>query len=201
MRAWERALLEIGRAPGVLDVEALGRRLWPDPVRVSLPYGTSEARRREMEAREAHRKRVLRARADAKRRATNLCRELVRKDLVEPSTHYRLHAETAVLMRARGIDCLRSFVVDDDERYLRIQEGAALTGHARAIVEALLGAPRTARELRDVSDGWTVGGKPRGAWSRALDRLVDDGTVHTPAMRWLTAEGVRVAARLGNRRG
>lgn len=194
MTEWERALEHIVRCPGGLDVEALAARLWPWTPRRVRPYRTAEERRAELRLRAKDADQQVIHDKAAKRRATNLCRELTRRGLVLPAVHYHLDGRTAVLLRERGLDWLRPFSIDPERPTLTVVDGEAPTGHARAILEALLEGPLTARELRTTTGGWTASGKPRGAWTRALGRLVEDGTVVPPSHRWPSLRGRQVAA-------
>ena len=93
--------MHIVRCPGGLDVEALAARLWPWALRRPQPYRTSAERRAELRARAEDAQNQAAHDKAAKRRATNLCRELTRRGLVLPAVHYHLDGRTAVLLREK----------------------------------------------------------------------------------------------------
>ncbi len=187
--------------PGRLDVRGLAEVLArtesppvPRPHRSEAEYRAwREGRREWVQRRDADERRTHRLVVGALR---NLCR----RGLIMPADSARIDMDAARLLSRSGVSALRDIVevVDGDGDALGYRDGPSFDGHGEAILRVLAGRPEGVGmgELRELTDGLTPAGNERGAWRRAWGRLVDDGLVHTAAMRWPTLAGTLEVRRL-----
>jgi len=182
-------------ASGLADVLARTESpLVPRPHRSEAEYQAWRAERREW----------VRRRSVAVSRAHRLVgaalRNLCRRGLILPADTARIDRDAARLMGESGAAGLRDVVevLDGDGEHVGWRDGAEHCGHGTAILAVLASRPDGVGmgELRALTDGLTPAGNERGAWRRAWVRLVDDGLVHTAAMRWPTLAGTLEVRRL-----
>ena len=200
-----RVLAEVVDAPGVLDAQRVARLVGEDlPEVAALPYATCRERDLELARREAVRVDRRMALDAWESRVLSAFAQLRRRGHLEKATMCRLDPCTERVIREKGVLWVRRFwwrSTSEADSRKGLVFGPPLSGHALAIVEALLqGGPCRPGELRQRTDGLTPAGRERGAWRRAWDRLVEDGLVVPLCKRWATESGRARVAR-ARRRG
>lgn len=180
-----RVLEYIGSALEPPTVDDIARAVLPRP---RILFRDIAERRSANEVRRAHNR-------HARAQVARAINRLVSRGLVATVSHTRLSPHAFAAWQAGTWDGFCQPVP-------RVRQGnivgwdesppSAADEMRRAIVAALGGAGPTGLApgvLAEAVGGLTAGGKPTGAYGRALASLVDDGDVYPARGRLLTAEG------------